>query len=59
MFSNENVRGNEVIVMKVLGWIMYAVGVTMVYDISDGFWLPFIGIMMIAIGVLLARGERW
>lgn len=45
--------------MKVLGWIMYLVGTVIVWAITDGFWLPFIGIIMIAIGAAFSRGERW
>lgn len=44
--------------MKVLGWIIYVIGAVIIWAITDGFWLPLIGMMMIAIGVLLARGDR-
>lgn len=45
--------------MKVLGWITYVIGCVIIWAITDGFWLPLIGMMMIATGTLFARGERW
>ncbi len=36
--------------MKVVGWIMKFVGMAIIYIITDGFWLPFIGVVLISVG---------
>jgi len=42
--------------MKVVGWIMDIVGMAIIFSITDGFWLPFLGIMLISVGDGLMYG---
>ena len=36
--------------MKIVGWILNIVGTAIIFSITDGFWLPFIGVMLIGVG---------
>lgn len=39
--------------MKLIGWILSCLGMFIIFVLTDGFWLPMLGIELVGLGAIL------